>query len=670
MSTEYTVSLREQISGPADKATAAVGKLRLEIKGLQGDLARVRGSLGSLPAARSGGAGGGIGGGARVRGDVGRKIADDWQKMAAAAERASAREAKAVESAAAKELRARERTGAAYMRQVERDAARRERIRERENNAILRDVAREQRARERAAAAANRAGTARAGRIGAGIGGAAQSALGFLGGGIKGGIAATLAGTAYLGKEALASAQFKQNAERRLTAVLGDALVASNEVRDAYKIAEKTEFDPDVIVEAVAKLSNNFKEADSRRYILGSVADFSAVTGAGSEGMKRAIKGISDIANKSKLEQEELTGQLGDLGLNVGDVYKELAPLLGIKDKNEQTRNDKVRKQIKGGKVSGNVGVQAITNVMRNMAGGGAAGSYAGQGATTISGQVSNIEGGFKTLFGIADVGQWAGLAQVKGILGDIAGLFDSDSKAGQGMTATIRGIVDAFEPLFTEIAGDVRGFKGQLEATDGSTTLFAKGLATVVLRGYQVAKAIGYIVKALFQVYGAAVRADEWLGEVFTSVIDTISELPGQLFDIGVNVVGALGRGIKSGLVGLKDTVVGINTGIINTISEGLGIQSPSKVAMRLGAYTAEGFAIGLGGGMQDLEVPQIKLGGLRMAGGAAGRGGGITVQHIYQIGSGTDPRAFADEAGPLMDAKTRATLDNYFGQIYAEGW
>ena len=45
--------------------------------------------------------------------------------------------------------------------------------------------------------------------------------------------------------------------------------------------------------------------------------------------------------------------------------------MLGIKDADEQKRTDKVIKLITKGGVSAEAGIQAITTVMRNLAGGG-----------------------------------------------------------------------------------------------------------------------------------------------------------------------------------------------------------------------------------------------------------------------------------------------------------
>ena len=60
---------------------------------------------------------------------------------------------------------------------------------------------------------------------------------------------------------------------------------------------------------------DQLQNADVRRYVMGAVADFATASGEGSEGLERSIKAINQIFAKGKLQQEELTGQLGELGL-------------------------------------------------------------------------------------------------------------------------------------------------------------------------------------------------------------------------------------------------------------------------------------------------------------------------------------------------------------------
>lgn len=75
------------------------------------------------------------------------------------------------------------------------------------------------------------------------------------------------------------------------------------------------------------------------------------------------------------------------------------------------------------------------------------------------------------------------------------------------------------------------------------------------------------------------------------------------DLFKTGKNII----QGLIDGIVSLKNTVLRkakeIADGIKNRIKGALGIASPSKVMMGLGEDTAEGFAIGLGSMLRDIQ-------------------------------------------------------------------
>ena len=277
------------------------------------------------------------------------------------------------------------------------------REKERAEQAMLRAELQRIRAAQRAEAQAAQARSARYGRIGSGVGSALQTGLGMAGGAVAGGVGLALGGAAAAGKQGLDTVQLIEGARMRLTASLGSTEAATKEIKDAFRIAEKTIFDPRQMVEAMSQLSTNFKALDMRRYVLGAVSDFATVSGKGEEGLKSAIIAINQIVAKGKLQQEELTGQLGELGLPARKVYEQLAVILQVKGKDDQERTDKVIKMITAGKVGSDAAVQAITQVMRDQAGGGAAGAFSIKNAGSLEGQISNLKSGFSTLFAMAD---------------------------------------------------------------------------------------------------------------------------------------------------------------------------------------------------------------------------------------------------------------------------
>ena len=639
MATTYDVGLR-WVGGPAAQAA-----LR--------DAERVRQGLGSLeakPAKVGRGAGGSAGSG----------IAAEWQRLAAQADRAAERQkttqlrvqAEAVRSANQTEAAKR---NAAFRRlqQSQREeeqfaryriALDRKLVREKEQaeaamlRADLRRINAAQRAEQRAAAQERRIHQRYIDNGPARWGGGALGAIGLASAG-----GAALAAGAYVGGQVVDSVKLIEGARQRLTASLGSVQAANKEIKDSVRIAEKTIFSPESAIESLSQLSTNFKQLDQRRYIFGAIADFATVSGKGEEGMKSAIIAINQIVAKGKLQQEELTGQLGELGLPARKVYDQLAVILGVKGKNDQERTDKVIKLITAGKVGSDAAVQAITQVMRNQAGGGAAGSFAKLNAGTLEGQISNLKAALKTLFIINDIDSWPAVEKLKSSLGDISGLFAADSKEGADFMKVLK-------------------FYANIAAT------------SFIYLGHAMTWPIRQIYKLTNAVREAIADYN------FTGIFDI-----GAWKRLGVDMVLGLVDGIRSTAGSVYDAVGNLASSAVDTVKGKLGIQSPSRVMMALGGNTTEGFAQGIAGGAGRVTAASRLLsaaaaGGVSASDGytvsAAARaseraGSSATINNYYTfpIQTSNDPAELAAAAGPMIGARIEIEIDRYFGRLTAQG-
>ena len=96
----------------------------------------------------------------------------------------------------------------------------------------------------------------------------------------------------------------------------------------------------------------------------------------------------------------------------------------------------------------------------------------------------------------------------------------------------------------------------------------------------------------------------------ILGGVVDGAGEIVGDFFDLGVDLVSGFIRGIKSMagklISAIKEAITDKLPGFVKSA---LGIASPSKVMMRLGAQAAEGFALGVGdlGDSLRLSAPSI---------------------------------------------------------------
>jgi len=590
----------------------------------------------------------------------------DWAKTAQMASRAAERERTMQLRMEAEAIRSAQR-----MEDQKRNAAfRRLQAQQREEERFTRYrislMQKEELARQRAAA-----------KAGASVkpqGGAFGNMLSGLGGGlIAGGAgAAAVAGAAYVGGQALDAVKLIESARMRLTTSLGSVERANREMKDAFKIAEKTVFDPDEMVMAMARLATYFKDDTTRRYILGSVADFATQSGMGTEGLNRAIKAITDIKSKGALQAEELKTQLGDLGLSGEEVKQEIAKLLNLKGKTDQERNEKVMKLMQKGAVQAEVGIQAITTVMRKQAGGGKAGAFAVKSTDSLEGKISNIKKGLLTMFVMADIDKWPAMISLKKLLGDISDLFASDSKTGAQMMSMLK--------------------------------FYTTGVVTVL---GLMAKAIGFVMRPLFRLnfkivetiskienynfqglfdFGAWRRMGEdiviALGEGISSyygfLYDTFTEGVNWLVDKAVNLGMDIGRGLARGLVSVKDHIIsavkGTATAIPAQAAATLEIRSPSRKMMALGRYAGEGLALGLDQsekGISDASMNLSNAIGIKGSGsisGSASSGGGSPVFNTYVTLTGSDV-ANSEDAAKLIGARIEAQIDRYFGRLVSQG-
>lgn len=594
-------------------------------------------------------------------------------RQAAAASRASATAARAAERERTMQLRleAEAIRSAQRMEDQKRNAAfRRLQAQQREEERFTRYrislMKKEELARQRAAA--------KAGSSVKPQGGAFGNMLSSLGGGlIAGGAgAAAMAGAAYVGGQALDAVKLIESARMRLTTSLGSVERANREMKDAFKIAEKTVFDPDEMVMAMARLATYFKDDTTRRYILGSVADFATQSGMGTEGLNRAIKAITDIKSKGALQAEELKTQLGDLGLSGEEVKQEIAKLLNLKGKTDQERNEKVMKLMQKGAVQAEVGIQAITTVMRKQAGGGKAGAFSVKSADSLEGKISNIKKGLLTMFVMADIDKWPAMISLKKLLGDISDLFASDSKTGAQMMSMLK--------------------------------FYTTGVVTVL---GLMAKAIGFVMRPLFRLnfkivetiskienynfqglfdFGAWRRMGEdiviALGEGISSyygfLYDTFTEGVNWLVDKAVNLGMDIGKGLARGLVSVKDHIIsavkGTATAIPAQAAATLEIRSPSRKMMALGRYAGEGLALGLDQsekGISDASMNLSNAIGIKGSGSmasSASSGGGSPVFNTYVTLTGSDV-ANSEDAAKLIGARIEAQIDRYFGRLVSQG-
>ncbi|MHA6641351.1 phage tail tape measure protein [Mesorhizobium sp. A623] len=79
------------------------------------------------------------------------------------------------------------------------------------------------------------------------------------------------------------------------------------------------------------------------------------------------------------------------------------------------------------------------------------------------------------------------------------------------------------------------------------------------------------------------------------SSLIDVFAALPGQMVDIGAQILQGLWNGLKSKMGAVKDSLTGYATGLVDSVKSTLGIQSPSRVMHEVGTNIMQGLGLGM---------------------------------------------------------------------------
>lgn len=246
-----------------------------------------------------------------------------------------------------------------------------------------------------------KAGGSIGGFLGGPIGGVIGAAVGKAVGAISDAIVATTKGIGNLvldfGKKVVDSAAYRQDSVLALSKFTGSEASAKREFDLNTRIADKTIFGTQDIVDLTKRLYvSGFKE-NQVSALRGRGLDIGSLYGGteGKEVLKEFTASINKIAGKGKYTAEVEQGDLIEKRLGVKSVRLAIAEQLGLKG-TEKSILDQVAKLIKKGKVDDVTAINAIEDAIGKKTGGGASGAFAKEAAfKSISGAISNVQDAF-----------------------------------------------------------------------------------------------------------------------------------------------------------------------------------------------------------------------------------------------------------------------------------
>lgn len=502
---------------------------------------------------------------------------------------------------------------------------------------------------------------------------------------VAGMVEAALLGIVAAG--ALAGASFaklvieNQAQKEALGKALAVLLKSEDRARQVMALASQT---AQMIGESTAVVAGQFVDLLAKGFdvatvdtIIKRLADLSVVDPKAN--VERLTLAISQIASLGKLAGQEIN-QLAQAGLERISIFDALAKKLG------KTREE-VDKLQRAGKITADIAIPAILEAIAEQTGQKAPGVVAMQKSlSTITGVVERIKRIPENILFDLDVGP--GLDSVRSALVIIDGLFSSTSKSGQALR-------EALTTLFNAI---IKGFFGVEGLDKQSLEETIVSLSNAIIRAapkiqeffatlrqiFDITLAIGKAAADLgvFSLIGTILQGIAFLilqpvmltlawitvlgqlWEVIVGIWDSITGFFTSAFDLGGDIIDGLTQGISSGASSVVDAISSTVMGAIDSAKALLGIASPSKVFEQMGAFTSEGFAMGMSGApsaqaaMNTMLTPPAvtPLASMSRGGGAATTTGDITVMI-----NGVDP----NNARAVGEAARKGILDALLGEI-----
>lgn len=473
-----------------------------------------------------------------------------------------------------------------------------------------------------------------------------------------------VAGIGYeFGKAVTAAQAYKEDVREAFTTVTGSAEKGDAIMQRALATADRLgTARADTVGQFLDLTTKGFDAAQVER-IVASLNDLTTIDPKAS--MEGLTKVIGKVQATGRLNQETLN-ELSTFGLEQSDVLREIGKIMGKNDA------EVLKALSSAGGIRG-LGVEPILRAINKQVGGGPAGEKATEKANrNLSSLLTRVQQIPQNILFDLEVGP--GLDGIKGVLRSVLDFF----KAGSDTAARASKVFgDAFNALASGLLGeDITANKNGIKTTLDSIML-AIELSIPALRAF------GSLTRAAIQGAGFVVIG-------ISAIIQGISGLGSWVSDgassIGDFLIDGLVGGISSGAQRVLDAIKSVASGALSAAEGVLRIGSPSKEFAKIGAWSAEGMAIGF-----DREAASVASSARLMAqdamvaasmplpalgagvAGMAGAGGGArSIQVVLppgiiavQAAPGVDVAALVDQLEPAV----RTLFVRIMRQIEAEG-
>ena len=467
------------------------------------------------------------------------------------------------------------------------------------------------------------------------------------------------------GQAVVAAQAFREDVSEAFKTVTGSADAGDAVMKRALATADKLgTARADTVGQFLDLTTKGFDVAQVER-IVASLNDLTTIDPKAS--MEGLTKVIGKVQATGRLNQETLN-ELSTFGLEQSDVIKEIGKILK-KDDAAVLKALSTAGGIRG------LGVEPILAAINKQVGGGPAGEKATEKANrNLSSLIKRVGEVPQNILFDLDVGP--GLDGIKGILKSVLDYFAAGSATAERAT---KAFGDAFNALVSGLLG-----------TDITEEAFdVESLFNVVVMAVEdslpAIRAFGAALRVTAQFASAVAMGLGLIVGFFAG--DDSADVSSGASDMGTSIIDGFVNGITAGAQRVIDAVKGVASDALASAKSVLGIASPSKEFARVGAWSAEGMAIGFDREAasvassarlmaQDaqlaasLQMPLLSGGAAAM--GAAGGGARTIIVQLppgplvtVQAAAGVDVAALADE----LDPHVRRIMIAVWRQIAAEG-
>lgn len=504
-----------------------------------------------------------------------------------------------------------------------------------------------------------------------------------------------------IGEALLNLAAFRESTLTTLRVLSGgNRGAARRQFGNAITIANQTPDDTQAVAARQANLRvAGYSERETTPLMAG-IADIQAARG--NQAASSAELLLSQFRGTGRVDGGDLR-QLQAAGIGQGQFLDSIARQLGINNPDERARRLAARQAITARRVTGDQGTQALLDSVRSQYNGGAAlGTLAREQSGTLTGSISNLSNALpnlalriatedlpgvqalqRNIVGITNAldtstasgrrFQAALSALINTSGGGLAGLLNPERLLG-GMerlmglivrvTPYARAFTRGFGAGFSQALGPLRLLFGVMTrlvpslsaAGDGSGRMLT--IVTLMGRGFGLlAGVVAGAALAFVSIGGAITAAFATISGLATTGAAAILGLASQLGAAALSVGRAIVDGLVIGITSIPGRVATAVSGVahqaIAGVRDTLGIHSPSRVMMELGANTAEGFALGVGGGGPSVNDA---LSGLVAPPAGAGLRGGANVSVTVIVQGASRPEDTAAAVGDELEERLAA--------------